>query len=100
MPDATAPANLVVITPESLRALVRDAVAEGLAQLDRPPVLNGGGDRLAYSEEQAAELLGLRVHQLRDERRRKKISASAIVGRRIRYQRQDLEKYLRDRQIR
>jgi hypothetical protein len=41
--------------------------------------------------------LGLHVHQLRDERRRGRIQASQIVGRRIRYLRADLERYLAER---
>ena len=45
---------------------------------------------MAYSEEEAARLLGLNSHQLRDERRRGRTAASQFVGRQIRYLREDL----------
>jgi hypothetical protein len=73
-----------------LRPLVRDIVAEVVAAVDAVR----GGDRLAYNEPEAAELLGLHAHQLRDERRRGRIAASKIVGGRIAYQRADLLAYL------
>ena len=52
------------------------------------------GDRLAFDEPTAARLLSLEPHQLRDERLRGRITASTIVGRRIRYLREDLLAYL------
>jgi hypothetical protein len=57
------------------------------------------GDRLAYSEPEAARLLGLAPHQLRDERLRGRISASQVVGKRIRYTREDLTAYLMSRRV-
>jgi hypothetical protein len=57
------------------------------------------GDALAFSEERAAAMLELEVHVLRDERRRGRIAASKIVGRRIRYAREDLISYLLARRI-
>jgi hypothetical protein len=57
-------------------------------------------DRIAYCEEAAARLLELEPHQLRDERRRGRITASTVVGRRIRYTRADLLEYLRRRRYR
>jgi excisionase family DNA binding protein len=54
-------------------------------------------EKLAFSEEEAARLLGLARHQLRDERLRGRIQASQIVGRRIRYRREDLMTYLANR---
>jgi hypothetical protein len=67
--------------------------AETVAQLeaDRAKL----GSRLAYTEEEAARLLGLEPHQLRDERGRGRITFSRIVGRRIRYTPEDLAEYLR-----
>jgi hypothetical protein len=52
------------------------------------------GDRIAFSEAEAAALLGLEAHQLRDERRRGRIKASRIVNRAIRYLRSDIMDYL------
>jgi len=54
-------------------------------------------DRLCYSEPEAAAMPGLEPHQLRDERLRRRIKASSIVCRRIRYTRQDLMEYLSSR---
>jgi hypothetical protein len=80
------------LNPDSLRPLIAEVVQATLAALeaDRARL----GDRLAYSEPEAARLLGLAPHQLRDERRRGRIPSSQVVGRRVRYTRQDLLGYL------
>ena len=80
------------LNPAYLRPLIAEVVKETLAALeaDRARL----GDRLAFSEPEAARLLGLAPHQLRDERRRGRIQASQVVGRRERYTRQDLLDYL------
>ncbi len=82
----------VTLDAESLRPVIEAAVAETLARLrdDEAHV----GDRMAFDEPTAARLLSLEPHQLRDERLRGRITASTIVGRRIRYQREDLLAYL------
>src|SRR5262245_42875001 len=94
-PRAARPLALT-LDPAALRPLIVEIVGEVVAQLqaDRARVAEG---RLAYSEPEAAELLGLEPHQLRDERRRGRIAASTVVGRRIRYTREDLLAYLMDR---
>jgi hypothetical protein len=81
--------------PAALRPLVEQVVAEVLRTLEAEQARLDG--KLAYSEEEAAALLGLEYHQLRDERRRGRIPASQIVGRRIRYLREDLLAYLLSR---
>jgi Helix-turn-helix domain len=83
------------IDPESLRPLIEQVVEATAARLEEARAT--AGDRLAYSEPEAARLLGLQPHQLRDERLRGRIRASAIVGRRIRYLRADLMEYLLSR---
>jgi hypothetical protein len=89
---------LVQLTVDQLRPLVEAVVGETIRQLEADRQhLNGGV--LAYSEAEAAKLLGLEEHQLRDERRRGRIRASQIVGRRIRYQRGDLLAYLAERRV-
>jgi hypothetical protein len=111
-PPSTLPLNGRPVQPASagvsmtvdaaaLAPLVRQIVGEVLAQLDTDAakVDAGGGGKLAYSEEEAARLLGLEPHVLRDERRRGRIAASQIVGRRIRYTRQDLVDYLAGRRV-
>jgi hypothetical protein len=76
-----------------LRPIIEAVATEMLARLDgiRSTL---SADRLAYSEPEAARLLGLEPHQLRDERLRGRIAASHIVGRRVRYLREDLIEYL------
>ena len=56
-------------------------------------------DQLVFTEEEAAKALGLNKRQLADERRRKRICASRIVGRQVRYLREDLLEYMRRRRI-
>jgi hypothetical protein len=82
---------------EALRPLLREIVAEVLAQVeeDRARVAS----RLAYSEAEASALIGLRPHQLRDERRRGRIGASVVVGGKIRYLPSDLTAYLAERRV-
>lgn len=81
----------------ALTPIVERVVVEVLAKFDaiRQPM----GDKLAYSEQEAARLLSLESHQLRDERLRGRIRASQIVGRRIRYTREDLLSYLSGRRF-
>jgi hypothetical protein len=87
------PAGLhLQLPPALLRPLIAEVVREVLAALeaDRATL----PDKLAYSEAEAARLLSLNPHQLRDERLRGRIAASAIVGGRIRYTRANLLDYL------
>jgi hypothetical protein len=93
MTPETPPSGLQLhLNPEALRPLIRDVVAEVLAALeqDRKP-LDG---KMAYGEAEAARLLSLHPHQLRDERRRGRIAASVGPGRKILYRREDLLEYL------
>lgn len=77
---------------DELRPIIAAAVFETLAQLRADD--ERLSDRLAFDEREAARLIGLESHQLRDERLRGRIAASQIVGRRIRYRREDLLAYL------
>jgi hypothetical protein len=81
------------LEPEALRPLIQAVVDEVVARLEscRQTLPEG---RLCYSEAEAAELLSLEPHVLRDERLRKRIQASQIVGKRIRYMQSDLIAYL------
>lgn len=96
-PDrTTTPAGLALhLDAEALKPLVALVVAEALAQLDAARAALDG--KLAFPEAEAARLLSLEPHQLRDERRRKRISASVGPGRKILYRRDDLIAYLTDR---
>jgi hypothetical protein len=80
------------LDPAALGPLIRQVVEATLLQLEQARAAIG--DRLAYSEAEAARLLGLAPHQLRDERLRGRIAASQVVGRRVRYLRDDLIRYL------
>jgi Helix-turn-helix domain len=79
----------------TFRPLMQRVIEETLARVEADRV--NLPDRLAFSEAEAARLLGLAVHVLRDERLRGRILASRIVGRRIRYTRDDLIAYLASR---
>ena len=87
------------VDPDELRQLIRAIATELLAQVEADRMKLNGNGKLCYTEAEAAELLGLREHQLRDERRRERIGASVIVGRRVRYSREDLLAYLARRRI-
>jgi hypothetical protein len=95
--DPNHPALALTIAPDVLRPLVEQVVAAALAQLEAAKQTVAADDRLCYSEAEAAQLLGVEPHVLRDERLRKNIKASSIVGRRIRYTRADLVTYLAGR---
>ena len=83
--------DAAVLTP-----IVEKIVAATLAKLDT--TRDRMSDRIAFDEGEAARLLSLNRHQLRDERRRGRIRASIACGGRIRYCREDLLKYLADRE--
>jgi hypothetical protein len=81
---------------EALVPLVRQVVQEALAQLEAARAALP--DKLAYGEAEAAALLSLQPHQLRDERLRGRIKASVGPGRRILYTRAQLLEYLARRE--
>lgn len=83
------------IGPDTLESLVRRILREALTVMETDRERLGG--QLAYGEAEAARLLSLAPHQLRDERRRGRISASIGPGRRILYTKVDLLKYLSSR---
>jgi hypothetical protein len=80
------------VDPSALAPLVTTIVEQVLARVEAAKTALG--DRMAYSEQEAARLLGLNSHQLRDERLRGRISASRIVGNKVRYLHADLVGYL------
>ena len=82
----------LTVDPAVLTPLVTSVVEQVLARIEEAKA--AVGDQLAFTEEQAARLLNLHSHQLRDERRRGRISASRVVGNKVRYLRQNLVDYL------
>jgi hypothetical protein len=83
--------------PAHLEPLIRSVAEAVLAQRKEPQVLHEG--RLCFLEEEAARMLGLEKHVLRDLRRRGEIDYCRIVGGRIAYTMEHLQKYLKDREI-
>jgi len=80
-----------------LRPLIEQIVCAALAQLQADQ--GRFGDRIAFTEPEAAALLSLRPHVLRDARLRGEISG-ARVGKRILYERDELLRFLhRQRQL-
>jgi hypothetical protein len=97
--SADTPPLALAIEPDALLPLIQSIVSETLAALEQdrqrvPP------ERLAYSEAEAAALMGLHVHQLRDEREKmKRIGYTRIVGGRIRYTPDNLHAYLQKERV-
>ena len=80
------------LDPADLRPLVAAVVAETLAALDNA-AKQSTGTRLAYSEAEAAALLGVGRHVLRDARLRGEITATKVGGR-LAYEAVELAAYL------
>jgi len=80
---------------ESLRPLISAIVREVVEHLDECRERVGG--LLAYGEPEAAALISLAPHQLRDARLRGEIQASRGPGGRILYSRDQLIAYLASR---
>jgi hypothetical protein len=92
--------------PAKPLALVDTTVVEQIARtaaltvLDRVQAIERQlDDREAFGEREAARLLGLSPHVLRDLRRRGEIRACRGPGKRIMYTREILRQYLLDHQI-
>ena len=85
------------IEPNDLAPLIQAIVDATLDRLDaaqnKLPI-----DRLAYAEPEAARLIGVAPHSLRDARLRGELNASRC-GKRVVYQRNELLKYLAARKI-
>jgi hypothetical protein len=95
--NGAAPLSLA-IDAEALRPLVREIVAEVLAELHAAEAAAGG--KLAYGESEAAALLSMQPHQLRDCRLRGEIGASVGPNRTVLYRKEDLAGYLAGRRWR
>lgn len=82
---------MITIDTDALRPLITEIVRAVLEETGATQ--DRLGDRLGYTEAEAAELLGLARHQLRDARLRREISAVKI-GKRFIYSRASLATYL------
>lgn len=84
----------ITFNATDLQPLVEQVVTEVLQQ--REAAETKLGDRLAYPEPEAAALLGIQPHVLRDARRRGEVEAK-LCGKRYLYPRAELLRYLGDR---
>ena len=75
-----------------LRPVIEQIVAATLVQIQSEEAKLG--DKLAYTEPQAAMILNIKPHVLRDARLRGEVSGSR-VGKRILYERDELLRFLR-----
>lgn len=82
---------LLPISGETLRPLLKAVVAEALSQLSQK---TGPADRLAYTESEAAALLGLTGRQLAEQRRARRLGFSRGPKGTILYSKADLLAYL------
>jgi hypothetical protein len=80
----------------ALQPLIAAVVEATLARIDAARAALPD-DRLAFGEAEAARLLSLHQHQLRDARLAGEITASVGPGRKILYSREDLLRYLASR---
>lgn len=90
--EASSPVQLH-LDPDQIRPLIAEIVRAVLADLEanRFILING---KLALTEAEAAEYLGLNTWQLRDLRREGGIAHTRVVGNRVRYTANDLLTYL------
>ena len=79
------------LTESDLRPIVQAVVAEVLANVGAADT--AFGHRLAYREPEAASLLGVKAHVLRDARLRGEITATKCGGR-LAYEVSELRAYL------
>jgi hypothetical protein len=83
----------IMLAPEDFRPVVEQVVAEALARLGE----HATPARLCFTEVEAARMIGMNKWQLRDERRRGRITGSVGPARRVYYTKADLERYLASR---
>ena len=89
------PGGYLQLDDESLAPIIQRTVEETLRRVEQEQ--NMIPKQEVFTEAEAAMWLQLKPHVLRDERLRGRITASKIVGRRIRYLRSDLLSYLTER---
>ena len=80
-----------------IQPIIAETVTQTLIQIENDEAQLGNG-RLWFSESEAAGLLGLPAHRLRDCRRRGEITGCK-VGKSIGYERDELLRFLRNQRI-
>ena len=91
MGSEQAPKVTFSLSLTDLQPLIERVVAETLARSEA--TRRADSELIVCTEADAASLLGLEPHQLRDERYRGRINAYQVVGNRVRYLRADLLAY-------
>ena len=86
----------IEFNPDDLRPLIRQVVAETIGRVEADQVKVNG--KLSYTESEAAALLGVPRHSLRDLRLSGRIKASKI-GKRILYSRESLVRLLEENEL-
>lgn len=81
----------LVIDDSDLKTLVEQVVGQALSRAQS--LRNGTTERLGYTEPEAASLLGIKPHVLRDSRLRGEVHATR-VGKKMLYSRAELERLL------
>lgn len=87
----------IEVEQNDLRPLVQLVVDQTIERIEVAKA-KVSGDRLAYPESEAAMLLGLATHSLRDSRLRGEVVASRI-GKKVIYERSELIRLLTSRRI-
>ena len=82
----------VSINPADIQPLIEQVVHATIAQFHSDHAMLG--NRLAFPEAEAAALLGIRPHVLRDARLRGELAGSR-VGKKVIYERDELLRFLR-----
>lgn len=82
----------VSFKPADIQPLIEEVVQTTVAQLQADHATLG--DRLAFPEPEAAALLGVRPHILRDARLRGEL-VGCRVGKKVLYEREELLRFLR-----
>lgn len=85
------------LSPDDIRPLIEAVVTDVLIRLNAARLADDG--RMAYSEPEAAAMLGMNPHQLRYERLCGRLSGSVVAGKRVRYLKSDLLNYLMRRRV-
>lgn len=88
----------ITVPTTQLEPLVKEVIRQAVTEFRQLDLQTN--NRLAFSEAEAAALLGLHRHVLRDLRQRGEINHSRGPGKRILYCRKHLEDYLMSREVR
>ena len=87
------PSVQINLDAESVHPVLQ-LLSESLLEQLKEQVRQEEPERLGYTEPEAAVMLGMKAHQLRDERLRGRVECYRVTGNGVRYSRQHLLDYL------